>query len=40
MKKVSLFLSALAMVALVACNNSSEATEEVTEEVTEEATEE
>ena len=40
MKKVSLFLSALAMVAFVACNNAEEATMEVTEEVTEEATEE
>ena len=38
MKKVSLFLSALAMVAFVACNNAEEATMEVTEEVTEEVT--
>jgi hypothetical protein len=40
MKKVSLFLSALAMVAFVACNNAEEATMEVTEEVTEEVAEE
>ena len=42
MKKVSFFLSALAMVAFVACNNAAEeaAVEETTEEVAEEATEE